>query len=125
VAVRSFPPMLACHARGRGLKSCKPLLHSNERRLLDRVYDSAEVALGLASGLAATALQVLTVPDQVRPACSAGPRVTIRCRTRATPNRSDSCCLLQSMLVCGTSPIWHGTQACSSGRPERCDRMHA
>ena len=64
VAVRRFPPIPACHARGRGLKSCKPLLHSNERRLFGRVYDSAEMALGLASGLAATALQGLPFPTK-------------------------------------------------------------
>ena len=46
------------------MKSCKPLLHSNERRLFGRVYDSAEMALGLASGLAATALQGLPFPTK-------------------------------------------------------------
>lgn len=64
VAVRLLPPIPACHARGRGLKSCKPLLHSNERRLFGRVYDSADMALGLASGLAATALQGLPFPTK-------------------------------------------------------------
>lgn len=44
------------------MKSCKPLLHSNERRLFGRVYDYAEMALGLASCLAATALQGLPFP---------------------------------------------------------------
>ena len=64
VAVRCLPPIPACHARGRRLKSCKPLLHSNERRLFGRVYDYAEMALGLASCLAATALQGLPFPTK-------------------------------------------------------------
>jgi hypothetical protein len=63
-AVRTNSRMSACHARGRRLKSCKPLLHSNERRLFGRVYDYAEMALGLASCLAATALQGLPFPTK-------------------------------------------------------------
>lgn len=62
--VRCSAPTPPCHARGRGLKSCKPLLHSNERRLFGRVYDSAEMALGLAYGLVATALQGLQFPTK-------------------------------------------------------------
>jgi len=46
------------------LKSCKPLLLRNERRLFGRVYDYAEMALGLASCLAATALQGLPFPTK-------------------------------------------------------------
>ncbi len=64
VAVRRRSTIPACHARGRRLKSCKPLLHSNERRLFGRVYDYAEMALGLASCLAATALQGLPFPTK-------------------------------------------------------------
>ena len=64
VAVRRFSAILACHARGRRLKSCKPLLHSNERRLFGRLYDYSEMALGLASCLAATALQGLPFPTK-------------------------------------------------------------
>ena len=63
-AVRRLSPIPACHARGRRLKSCKPLLHSSERRLFGRVYDYAEMALGLASCLAATALQGLPFPTK-------------------------------------------------------------
>lgn len=59
-AVRCFSPIPACHARGRRLKSCKPLLHSNERRLFGRVYDYAEMALGLASCLAPRRSRFLT-----------------------------------------------------------------
>lgn len=62
VLVRHLPPIPACHAKRRGLKFCKPLLHSNERRLFGCVYHSAEMALGLASGFAATALQGLPFP---------------------------------------------------------------